>query len=60
MINCKHSLLIINLVVKNKVTGFGPGVGGGRGEGLNNFLSLKMEGLLERGDPIRERVPLEI
>ena len=33
------------------------GVGGG---GLNNFLPLKIEGLLEREEPIRERVPLGI
>jgi len=27
---------------------------------LNNFLPLKMEGLLERGEPVREWVPLGI
>ena len=57
MINFKHSLLIINLVVKTKVICVGQGGGGG---GLNNFLPLKIEGLLEREEPIRERVPLGI
>ena len=32
----------------------------GVGGGLNNFLPLKIEGLLEREEPIRERVPLGI